>query len=263
MQDAKIMTITPEIAKDMLAKNTRNRRLCQNTVAGLADKIKNGYWEDANGETIKIRKDGSTADGQHRLYAVVVSGVPIITWVITGLDNNVGRGIDVGRKRNVADVARLESGDSWYNNSKVALIRFMFLFNNPSYKFNSSVMQEIVNRDPQVKDRINYAYTNVTTEKNFCSAPFLAAVATAYHYVDEHRLDKFCSIINTGTDADKDTDQAAVVIRDWTLRNIVHRSFKSRKDFFLRAQRAIKLFSDKKKCTRILEQSRVHYPLFI
>jgi hypothetical protein len=260
---AKIITITPEMAKEMLSKNTRNRNLNQNSVADLAEQIKKGYWDDSNGETIKIYQDGNIADGQTRLNAVIAAKTPITTWIITELENNKGHGIDVGRRRNVSDVARIESGDNWYNNSKVALIRFLFLFNNPGYKFNSSIMQEIVNHTPEVKERINYAYTNVTTEKNFCSAPFVAAVASAYGYVDDQRLNKFCSIINTGTNADIDTDTAAVVIRDWALKNILHRSFKSRKDFFLRSQRAIKLFSKYKKCTRILEQSKVSYPIFL
>ena len=99
--DISIQTITPEIARKMLERNTRNRPRTTNHVKKLAKAMKSGEWK-LNGEAIKF--NGTTlVDGQHRLTAVIESGVAIQSIVVHNLDEDVFDTLDQGKKRTLAD----------------------------------------------------------------------------------------------------------------------------------------------------------------
>lgn len=98
-----IETITPQLARNILANNKSNRHVNTTTVAHYADAISRGQWE-LNGEAIKIAHNGRLLDGQHRLMAVIKSGVPIQTLVIKGLSAEVFDTLDQGRVRTGGDL---------------------------------------------------------------------------------------------------------------------------------------------------------------
>jgi hypothetical protein len=97
-----IQTITPSAAKNLLEKNTGNfRKPDKQRVTHYANEMQLGRWVE-NGDTIKISCDDVLLDGQHRLLAVVQSGVPIKCIVVTGLDNTSAATMDRGRPRTIA-----------------------------------------------------------------------------------------------------------------------------------------------------------------
>lgn len=61
-----------------------------------------------NGETIKVAKDGTLIDGQHRLQAVVDSGVSIESLVMRDMPIDVQDTVDTGRRRRLADILAIE-----------------------------------------------------------------------------------------------------------------------------------------------------------
>lgn len=69
--------------------------------------MERGEWE-LNGETIKVAEDGTLIDGQHRLQAVVESGVSIETVIVWDLPLAAQDTIDTGRRRRLADVLAIE-----------------------------------------------------------------------------------------------------------------------------------------------------------
>lgn len=106
------MTVTREIAREMLSKNTHNRNIRPAHVTRLAADMSAGTWDEANGETIKIACDGVVLDGQHRLLAVVESGAAIKMIVVTGLHHRAQETIDRGSPRSFADVLKLRGEQS-------------------------------------------------------------------------------------------------------------------------------------------------------
>ncbi len=83
----KIETVTPELADLWLTKhNNINRNLSQSTVDSYALDMKNGRWALTH-QGIAFDTDGNLQDGQHRLWAIVLSGVT--------LQMNVARGVPV------------------------------------------------------------------------------------------------------------------------------------------------------------------------
>lgn len=81
--------ITPELAQEYLSRNKNNYRKVNNgRVAAYAQDIKAGNWQ-ANGESIKFDKEGNLKDGQHRLSAIIMAGIPVRMMVLRDLDNDV------------------------------------------------------------------------------------------------------------------------------------------------------------------------------
>jgi len=97
----RVVEIEPRDAQAILDNAGSNRKLNPKTVERYAAIMKAGAW-DLNGETIKVDKDGKLIDGQHRLAACVVAGVPFTTVVVHGLASDEAfLTVDVGVKRSV------------------------------------------------------------------------------------------------------------------------------------------------------------------
>lgn len=99
--------ITPALATAWLRRNEANRKLRPRAVSQYVSDIQRGAWKPT-GETIKFSTTGRLLDGQHRLAAIVASGVAVRMCVATGLDNSAFDVIDTGRSRTGADVLVIE-----------------------------------------------------------------------------------------------------------------------------------------------------------
>jgi hypothetical protein len=102
-----VATITPDIARQWLDNNIRNRPVREGTIRKYVEAMKAGQWE-LNGETIKFSTEGVLLDGQHRLRAVVQSGVTIQSYVIHNLSGKVFDTIDTGANRSIGDLLALQ-----------------------------------------------------------------------------------------------------------------------------------------------------------
>lgn len=95
--------VSPDFAKSLLAKNNQNRRHTTAIVSRYAAAMSEGRWKENTAESIKISKSGQILDGQHRLMAVVKSGIGVNFHVATGLDDDIFDVIDTGKKRTGGD----------------------------------------------------------------------------------------------------------------------------------------------------------------
>ena len=103
--EAKVQVITPELAEQYLTKNTNNYRSMSNSVVNAyATDMKTGNWK-FNGDSIKFNKSGILVDGQHRLAAIVKSGVPIQMMVITEIEDDIAT-FDIGKIRTANQIAK-------------------------------------------------------------------------------------------------------------------------------------------------------------
>ncbi len=98
--------ITPEIAREILSRNTNNRTIKPTLVKFYMREMDNNKW-DVNGESIKIASDGILIDGQHRLEAISRRNKGIHTYVIRGLDASSFLTIDCGKPRNHGDFLKI------------------------------------------------------------------------------------------------------------------------------------------------------------
>lgn len=133
--DVQLVTVTPDMAKQWLQCNTHNRSLRDRAVGDYARDMAAGKWRQ-NGETIKFAADGTLLDGQHRLKAVTVAGVPVPMLVVTGLDHDTQETMDAGRKRTTADAFALR-GETHFT-VLASVLKRVWLWENGDYKFSGN-----------------------------------------------------------------------------------------------------------------------------
>lgn len=120
MSTVSIESIGPREAQKILGNNTHNRNVRAHHVDHLAAVMTEGGWSEDNGETIKIGADGVLLDGQHRLLAIVRSGVELDMLVVRGLEPFTQESLDRGARRTFGDVLKLR-GESMPNDLAATL----------------------------------------------------------------------------------------------------------------------------------------------
>lgn len=100
-----VMEVTPALAAEWLKKNASNRRIRSWYVTELADAMTAGMFQTTH-QGVALNPAGELIDGQHRLLAVVKSGVTVTMPVATNVNAESYRMlmVDVGRGRSTADV---------------------------------------------------------------------------------------------------------------------------------------------------------------
>lgn len=76
-------------------------------VNALANDMRKGLWRPSH-QGIAFDEEGNLLDGQHRLAAIVESGVAVTLTVAIGVPSSSLTVLDVGRKRTVADMLAIE-----------------------------------------------------------------------------------------------------------------------------------------------------------
>ena len=153
--------VTPNMATEWLEQNKRNRHIRQSHVDDLAQQIKNGLWK-FDGATIRFDKEGNILDGQHRLWAVIESGLSIDTFVVNGLDSDVFAVIDTGIVRTSADVlSRLDMTPQERRTASTAvawIMRYRAKKCQGSMKVSNQAVFDFVSNTPKLLNSIRFSH---------------------------------------------------------------------------------------------------------
>jgi len=98
--------VTPELAREWLKHNTRNRKLRRALVRRYALIMQSGNWM-LTPEGIIFDSNGDLIQGQHRLNAVAESETPAWMIVWTNVNPDVFKALDRGAPRSYADALQL------------------------------------------------------------------------------------------------------------------------------------------------------------
>lgn len=103
--DAKVITITPEMAQKWLLTSPGNPRwpsgsrfVDAKVVSSISEDIKRGKWNPGN-NSIAFDCEGRLVDGHHRLSAIVSAGIPVESVVVIGVGRDAQTHIDEARAR--------------------------------------------------------------------------------------------------------------------------------------------------------------------
>lgn len=189
------VTMTPEWAARLLAENPVNRTVSRNTVAAMARDMANGDFR-LNGDAIRIGKDGTLFDGQHRLTACIRANKDFETFVITGLDDDDRLTIDRGRPRSVGDNLTLAHGVA-QGKLVAATLRNMVIFagQDLAAKPTAVELKHLLDLHPGVPD---------TAVQMVNVQPSRPSVLAALHYIGTNYQnapelsDAFVKVFKTG-----------------------------------------------------------------
>lgn len=119
-----IISVTPQMAVQLLEHNTSNRPLSQVHVNRIARQILADKWR-FNGDTIKIAETGDVLDGQHRLWAIIEAKRPVETILVRGIAKEAFATIDtISRHRSGGDTLAL-NGATRYRNAMASALQWL------------------------------------------------------------------------------------------------------------------------------------------
>lgn len=122
---SEIVTVTPQLAKEWLERHniSYNRSLSPTRTSHYISIIKRGEWRI--GDALKFDMEGMLIDGQHRLKAVSMAGIPVRFLVLRGFDPSAAQILDRGMNRTLGNIAQLK-GHQWITSAIVSIFNGMF-----------------------------------------------------------------------------------------------------------------------------------------
>lgn len=98
-----ILTVTPKMAINFLKRNKNNRKVSKQTVTKYKFQMNKGQWL-LSPDGLSFDTNGDVLNGQHRLHAVVDSGVSCDFVINYDVPKEVFSVIDTGKNRSGGDV---------------------------------------------------------------------------------------------------------------------------------------------------------------
>jgi hypothetical protein len=198
-----IELITPDVAKDLLARNVLNRGVRTRQVRQIAEAMAAGRW-DFNGESIKIAEDGTLLDGQHRLMGVCEAGVAIQMVVVRGLAAPAQDTMDTGRRRTLSDVLAIAGYvDAVALAAGINALHRYYQTNGFARSVSPTIPEalDLLKREPTIADSVKRA-RNVTNEIRGPVGVF-AACHHVFASVDPRAADEFFRKLELGDELDQ------------------------------------------------------------
>ena len=194
-------TITPEIAQKYLEANTANfRGVNRKIVDKYSNDMKTGHWE-TTGDSIVFDTLGRLKNGQHRLLAIVKSGVPMKNVpVVRNVDASTDM-YDTNYKRNNHQILVSSGLEKCLTSTYIAAAARMVAGDSlkPSVT-SAAIIKEYLIADADIWEQV-YEFTKTTFANK--KSPLLRAgciVAVYFALSDGYRPDlmkEFCNIVTT------------------------------------------------------------------
>lgn len=261
---AEIVVVTPDLAQEWLARNLNNRNVVPSRVAAYAAQMSAGSWKLTH-QGIAFDEHGNLVDGQHRLRAVVQSGVATKFWVFRGVSREAMIAIDVGKSRTACD-AFLLLGDTATRDS-VAVSRVLL----GSYVFQRGETEKLdiayaigwdklrVFHDA-MRDAIDFALLNAS-EKGLRHGCVSAAIASAWFTENRELLSEFKEHFSSGL-VTSESDVAAIKLRTFMLTsNKTRGGREARSDLFLRSCTALRAYLERRPLQKLYAAADSVFPI--
>jgi hypothetical protein len=194
--NANLMTITPEWAQNTLnEKNSGNRPMNKQHVNALAKEMARGKWK-VNGDTICLNGE-RLIDGQHRLAAVVLSGMTIQSFVIDGLSSDVFDTKDVGKRRSAGDTlgVRGEQNACRLAAALVLIDKYVTGRVDQSIAYSNTEIEDILEKYPDARSSLQTA----SSTKGLIFPSVLDACHYLFSRKDPILADEFVEKVLRGT----------------------------------------------------------------
>ena len=250
--------ITPDIARRYLEKNKTNRSLRASVVDRFATDMRLGMWKETH-QGIAFDVDGQLVDGQHRLSAIVKSETTQIITVTYGVPPESKSAVDNGFARYGVDVLYF-AGNSVTKRYSAALRIFLNGVKNTGAGRISNTYLVVQNK--KYGESIYFSDNSVFKVPGIGQASVCAAIARAWYYVPELRLQEFCDLLNRGLIGDNKEDRTVIALRDFLLNcRFSTTGSGAQSMIFLKTQRAIDAFARKEVLTKAVSAKDDLFPL--
>jgi len=257
--------VTPDMAKEWLLKNVRNRRRRRMLVEKIKIELASGLWQNTH-QGLAFNQDGEMIDGQHRCTAIVESNIGGWMMVTTNAKQKTATKIDGGGMRNLADQLFIAGVDN-VSNSKIAALKVaMFGPHNRGPNGAGSYLAEeqaeaLLNEwasEIEVASRLD---GQKTVGNRLTSGIVIRALLSG---ANRSRVEEFVTVLKTGLPVtSNDCDMAAITLRDGFLMRRVEscgRADRGR-DSYMKTEAALVAFIERRKLQKLNALSAEAFPL--
>ena len=235
---AYIKTFSPAVAKEYLEKNTANyRKVNWQVVDRYAKDMADGMWLE-NGSPIAISKSGKLLDGQHRLYAIIKSGLTMNILVVEDVDDTAITTYDDHSKRTDTQAATAADIGGYARSTQALSMTAILLtgsidIRNASKRTTKQHKLRFLNKNQVEVDAVAQAVfcgANTLTKK---ASVLLGAWCLFVNGEKCEKLKEFFSVVNNGFPIDGKDCSPCIVLRNQLLneRAVGWSSDHDKKDF--------------------------------
>lgn len=209
----KQMTVTPDLAKQFLTQNTNNRNVRTSVVKRYsADMLAGKFLLMPHG--IVFLKDGTLADGQHRLLAIVASQTTQQMMVTFDAPPEIHLFQDRLAVRSEYDCLKM-AGFDWSNKEVVAVLKIITATKSGQKHISTSDILECSEKEGVLFsiDLVEKVFS--TKKRGLSTAPVRAALVLAIIHKKSgcQRVDDFARVLLSGH-GQGDVDSAAITLRN-------------------------------------------------
>ena len=198
-----VMEVGPDLATRWLEGNTHNRTLKQPLVDRFVRDMQADRWQLTH-QGIAFDVDGVLIDGQHRLWAIVLSGKTVPMRVFFNEPIETMKSVDIGLGRSNFDVLHLSGEVGEITTTHLATLRAM-LAGESSHSFRMTVGEEA---EWMMKHAaaVDFATEHLGScrSKGIATATIRGIIARAYYSADHAKLIHFCDVLKTGRSGDEE-----------------------------------------------------------
>ena len=195
-----IEVITPHQAELWLQRNESNRNIRKNLVVKYARAIQAGNWH-LTGDGVSLSENGNLLDGQHRLTAIVQTGMPVRMGVFRKVPERSQQYKDSGAVRTVADGLRMYNNEI-HGSLVAAVCKLLHIFDTGA--MFSLDYDETVSIYDQYQESFKWMQESIPKIKGVIrTAPVLAPIVWAHANGMEEEAEAFWSGLSTGENLQK------------------------------------------------------------
>lgn len=234
--------------------NTINRRIRLSLVDKYARDMTNGKWV-TTGDPISFDWENVLLEGQHRLSAVVKSGMTIEFTIVRGLDPKSRMVHGIGAARRPADILKILGWQT--NNSLVAIVRSIMNGHNKrasipeivdAYETHHEAAEITLAMFPSIKKRI-------------VISPVTGPIARAWYSQDYTKLQTFADILYNGlADRRRKGDASVILLRDYLLQ-VPSRGENLTREIYGLTETSLSAFLSNQKLTTLEPSKEELFPL--
>ena len=254
-----VIEVTPDMAMYWLSIMGKNRAVSRATVSKYASDILSNAWS-FNHQGIAFGRNRKLVDGQHRLHAIISSGVSLKLLVFI---NSEVQGIDTHRPRSIYDELRIGGEAEWMKGKSAATAAFMMNFMKTKNYSRGQTFSASAVLDFAVKNEESLTMTQElfrASRKGITQAAVRGVVASASYHVERDILDDFVAKLYSGI-VDGPHESSVIRLREYLISASRGNGERERYSTGKRTCRALKAFANGEPLRALYEPKDMLYLL--
>lgn len=253
--------LTPEIASEWIShSNSHNRKIIDSHVEQLAGEMRAGRWMLTH-QGIAFSTNRVLLDGQHRLWAVVMSGVTVPMRIFVNEPPQAMDALDTGYRRTNDQIITLTGGMGQVTRNELATLRAMIAGLGPHQKRTAAVERELLARHRQAVAFAAEVMTGGRKFRGVSTAATKAVLARAWYSCDRDQLRRFGDVLRSGAPKG-DCDQPIILLFQFLISTRGGRRPQPyEREVYAKTERALAAFIKTERLNRLHATASELFPL--